>query len=419
MSLLNLKQISPLGATVGSVIVNEGTARVWSISSTTGIKIPSGTTAQRPASPPLAILRYNTDTSSYEYWDGSAWGPLGGSPSTLAYTSVTDGTTTHTAAPGQQSITVVGNTGISGVVTAAPSATITIGMNIPGLTITSPFVANVNSFIAYYDGTLNAHRRVSVVDLLSSNPSYNSVTDGTNTHNAASGQQNIVFTGNTGISATVSTTPTAGITIGMNIPGLSVTSPFVANATDFIPYYDGTLNAHRRVSVVDLLSSNPSYNSVTDGTNTHNAVIGQQNIVFTGNTGISATVSTTPTAGVTIGMNVPGLPITSPFVVNNTNFIPYYDGTLNAHRRVSAQDLLESCARTYRTTFVAGDLDTNDNLTVNHNLNLSGFTVGVHVYNQLNRLVIPTYVEFVNANQIIINFTGHGVTGTWRVLVIG
>ena len=37
---------------------------------------PSGTTAQRPATPSLGMTRYNTTTNSFEYYNGSSWGNL-------------------------------------------------------------------------------------------------------------------------------------------------------------------------------------------------------------------------------------------------------------------------------------------------------------------------------------------------------
>jgi hypothetical protein len=37
------------------------------------ISVPSGNTAQRPASPAVATLRYNTDTTSLEIYNGSEW----------------------------------------------------------------------------------------------------------------------------------------------------------------------------------------------------------------------------------------------------------------------------------------------------------------------------------------------------------
>jgi hypothetical protein len=42
--------------------------------------IPSGTTAQRPTSPVEGpdSLRYNTTEHTFEYYNGTEWGPLGG-----------------------------------------------------------------------------------------------------------------------------------------------------------------------------------------------------------------------------------------------------------------------------------------------------------------------------------------------------
>ena len=40
--------------------------------------IPKGTTAERPVSPVNGEIRYNTDTSQFEGYQGGAWGQLGG-----------------------------------------------------------------------------------------------------------------------------------------------------------------------------------------------------------------------------------------------------------------------------------------------------------------------------------------------------
>lgn len=60
-----------LGTPVGSTTVSELPIEV----DTTGqsIKLPSGTTAQRPASPSAGMLRYNTSNSRLEGYVGSAW----------------------------------------------------------------------------------------------------------------------------------------------------------------------------------------------------------------------------------------------------------------------------------------------------------------------------------------------------------
>lgn len=44
--------------------------------STGYLSIPSGTTAQRPASPTTSMVRYNTTESAYEVYNGSSWKPL-------------------------------------------------------------------------------------------------------------------------------------------------------------------------------------------------------------------------------------------------------------------------------------------------------------------------------------------------------
>lgn len=49
-----------------------------SLDSTSSIQLPTGTTAQRPASPNAGDLRWNTTEASAEIYDGTAWGSVGG-----------------------------------------------------------------------------------------------------------------------------------------------------------------------------------------------------------------------------------------------------------------------------------------------------------------------------------------------------
>jgi hypothetical protein len=37
------------------------------------LRLPNGTTAQRPVSPSIGMIRHNTDSGVMEYWDGSQW----------------------------------------------------------------------------------------------------------------------------------------------------------------------------------------------------------------------------------------------------------------------------------------------------------------------------------------------------------
>ena len=43
-------------------------------SATGGLYLPSGTTAQRPASPATGQMRFNTTTSLVEVYNGTSWG---------------------------------------------------------------------------------------------------------------------------------------------------------------------------------------------------------------------------------------------------------------------------------------------------------------------------------------------------------
>jgi len=49
------------------------TLKNLTVNDTGFIRLPSGTNAQRPGSPTVGMIRYNTDIASNEYWNGSAW----------------------------------------------------------------------------------------------------------------------------------------------------------------------------------------------------------------------------------------------------------------------------------------------------------------------------------------------------------
>ena len=70
MSKLNVDEISDVYNT-GPVTVTDGlTVQV-------ALKVPVGTEAQRPT-PETGQLRFNSDATSFEGYDGSAWGAIGG-----------------------------------------------------------------------------------------------------------------------------------------------------------------------------------------------------------------------------------------------------------------------------------------------------------------------------------------------------
>ena len=68
----------------GAVITDpifEGNATV---NGTGYLKIPAGTTAQRPVSPTVGMLRYNTTKVGIETWNGSGWNEIQSTPFTKA-----------------------------------------------------------------------------------------------------------------------------------------------------------------------------------------------------------------------------------------------------------------------------------------------------------------------------------------------
>ena len=55
------------------------------ISSTTALRLPVGTTAQRSGSAANGDIRYNSTTSSFEGYAGGAWGAIGGGSDAVFY----------------------------------------------------------------------------------------------------------------------------------------------------------------------------------------------------------------------------------------------------------------------------------------------------------------------------------------------
>lgn len=49
-----------------------------SIDGTGSLQVPSGTSAQEPATPAAGMLRFNTDLDSFEGYNGTLWGGIGG-----------------------------------------------------------------------------------------------------------------------------------------------------------------------------------------------------------------------------------------------------------------------------------------------------------------------------------------------------
>lgn len=91
-------------------------------SSTGYFDLPVGTTAQRPGSPTSGNMRYNTTTNSFEGYNGTAWGSIGGGAS--AGGAIYENTKTISA---NYTLTTSTNGLSVGPITVASGATVSVG----------------------------------------------------------------------------------------------------------------------------------------------------------------------------------------------------------------------------------------------------------------------------------------------------
>ena len=59
-------------------IVNATVTGTGTFSGTSNVKLPAGTTDQRPGTPSNGMIRYNTTLLTFEGYANGAWGPIGG-----------------------------------------------------------------------------------------------------------------------------------------------------------------------------------------------------------------------------------------------------------------------------------------------------------------------------------------------------
>ena len=100
------------------------TSTVVTQTSATGSgELPSGTTAQRDGSPDAGYIRFNTTETSFEGYDGSAWGAIGGGASAggAIYENKDDITADYTITSGSNGFSVGPMTIASGVSVTIPS----------------------------------------------------------------------------------------------------------------------------------------------------------------------------------------------------------------------------------------------------------------------------------------------------------
>jgi hypothetical protein len=267
---INANTISSTDTNGNIVLTPNGTGYV-SVSGTNGLKIPVGTTAQR--SPAVqGTVRYNTDTSSFEGYNGAQWGSLGGVKSVDGYTYIIAETTpgasdgvlhfyaenaagnaavevaqldrtklnvlpiTASTSTTTGALTVGGGVGIAGAVFAGGVLTITDATNAGPTVQTGALV--VNNGGAYImgnmrvGGTLYATLSGSVIN----NTSIGSTAASTGAFTTLTANDSVTFTKNAGSTSSTSGTlvVTGGVGVSENLyvgNNLVITGNLTVNGT--------------------------------------------------------------------------------------------------------------------------------------------------------------------------------------------
>ena len=73
LDLEDMDNVDTTGEVDGSALIKSGTEYVASSNNTGAMIMPVGTTAQRPASPVQGMVRFNTDTTKFEGYNGTDW----------------------------------------------------------------------------------------------------------------------------------------------------------------------------------------------------------------------------------------------------------------------------------------------------------------------------------------------------------
>jgi hypothetical protein len=90
------------------------------------LDLPVGTTAQRPGSPTSGMIRFNTDLSQFEGYNGSAWssvggGATGGGADTVFLENSSTVTTNYTLSTGKNAVSAGPVTINAGITVTVPS----------------------------------------------------------------------------------------------------------------------------------------------------------------------------------------------------------------------------------------------------------------------------------------------------------
>lgn len=255
---------------------------------TGAVKLPVGTTAQQPT-PAAGMLRFSSSNTSFEGYNGTSWGPLGG------LTGATQYGVLYASTP-----TSIGSTanGTSGQIlqsngTSAPTWSNTItGV----ISITSPSSLNLFSTST---STVNLDSGTTGAINIGTNANAKTITIGN-----ATGATAVNITGGTGgVSITSTTTgavsldsgTTGNVSVGSNANAKTVT---IGNTTgaSVLNLYAGTGN----ISLLTGTTGTVSIDSGTTGAISVGTNANAKTITIGNATGASATVVNSGTGGVTL-----------------------------------------------------------------------------------------------------------------------
>lgn len=116
-----LDAVTTNGATTSNAVTLGG----LHINSTDAVEMPTGTDAERP-SPVAGMFRFNTTSNEFEGYDGTEWGAIGGTGSSLVQDNFTgDGSTTDFTLSVEPALEVYTSVYVSGVYQQKDTYTIT------------------------------------------------------------------------------------------------------------------------------------------------------------------------------------------------------------------------------------------------------------------------------------------------------
>jgi hypothetical protein len=153
-------------------ITKINTPELFDLGSTnTSLRLPSGNTASRPASPSAGEWRYNTDDNKVEYYDGSNWFQIDDEASFVTPSKNFNVNTYNGTRPSTQTIDAKFNeaAAFNGSSSGITSSSLGTALNVSSLSFSLWFKTNLNDstdriLISSYDGTGNARFYVSLLN---------------------------------------------------------------------------------------------------------------------------------------------------------------------------------------------------------------------------------------------------------------